>query len=429
MVECRRELLANGLRVVHVPMRGFHSAIAIAYVRMGPRFEAPEQNGLSHFVEHLLFKGTERFPDPETLSQQVDAHGVELTGATLPDYVEVVAGSHTRHFAQAIALLAEVLLRPRFAAEHVEIERRVVLEEMGQYRDLTGDGASVDELAHELMWPRHAQAFCCLGSRANVARFSRDDLDAHYRRFLNARNVVICVAGSFAEGDVSRQIAEAFGGLSSGEQAASSAPDDAQDEPRHLFCGARSQMAYLKLCHKACSFHDPKVYPVAVVSDILGGGVTSRLFSRLRERDGLVYDISACPALFSDCGWVEVATSTSRGKVAPTVEAAIEEIRRLADEGVSEDYLQMIKERAACNMELLEDSPPDVAEWFGSREVRLAPDDLLTPTDEAERLKKVTADEVRDVAREVFQPARRSLVIVGPTSWPQRRRIRRAVAQ
>ncbi len=429
MLDCRREVLANGLRVIYVRMPSFHSAIAIAYLRTGPRFESPEQNGLSHFAEHVLFKGTERFPDPESLSRAIDAHNVELNGATMPEYIEVVSGSHTRHFGQALALLSEVLLHPRFAADHVEVERRVVLEEMGQYRDSGGEGASIDELAYELMWPRQGHTFRSLGSEANVARFSRDDIEAHYRRFLMARNLVVCVAGNFDERDVQGRLSEAFGPLAAGEPSACVPLENAQAAPRPLFRRAPSQMTHLKLCHKACSCRDPRVYPLAVISDILGGGVTSRLFTRLREREGLVYDVSAGATLFSDAGWVEVVTTTSRHKVARTVEATVEEVRRLADEGIPEGQLQVFKERVACNMEMLEDSPPDIAEWLGVREVLLSPEKLALPSDEAERLKGVTAAEVAAVAREVFAPEHRSLVVLGPCSWLERRRIRRAVAQ
>jgi len=345
----------------------------------------------------------------------------------MPEYTEFVAACHSRHFLSGLSLLSEVVVRPRFAAEHVEIERKVVLEEMGQYRDLGSDGASIDELSHELMWPEQAHAFRSLGSEGGVARFTRDELEAHYRRFLRAGNMVVCVAGNFPESEVAGLLEERFGGIEAG--APTTAPElaDSQDSPRLLFRRAPTQLAHLKLCHKACSYHDPKVYPVVVISDILGGGVTSRLFTRLRERDGLVYDISAASTLFSDCGWVEVATTTSRRKVAPTVAATIEEIERLAREGIAEDQLQVFKEHVACSMEILEDNPSDVAEWLGVREILLAPEKLVTPTDEAERLKRVTADEVRSVAQEIFQPSRRSLVVVGPTSWLQRRGIRRLV--
>lgn len=429
MLDCRRETLPNGLRVIYVRMPSFHSAIAIAYLRMGPRFETPEQNGLSHFVEHVLFKGTRRFPDPVAVSREIDAYGLELNGATMPEYTEIVAGSHARHFRHALELLAEILLHPRFAPEHVEVERRVVLEEMSQYRDLAGEGASIDELCNELMWPHEGYRFSCLGAEDRVAEFTREDVEAHYRRFLTAGNLVLCVAGNFSERDVADALGPVLHGLSGGGTAASRGLDGQQSGARRLFRSAPTQLAHVKLCHKACSYHDPEVYPILLISDILGGGVTSRLFARLREREGLVYDISSGTTLFADCGWVDVATTTRRGKLADTVEATLEEIRRLADEGVGESQLQCVKERVACGMEILEDSPGDVAEWLGAREVLLAPAKLVTPTDEAERLQAVTPEEIRRVAQQVFQPARRSLVVVGPTSWLQRRRIGRSIAR
>ena len=424
MIESRRETLPNGLRIIYVPMPGFHSAIATVYVRMGPRFEGTSENGLSHFVEHVLFKGTDRHPDPESLSREIDAIGAELNGATMPEYTELMVSCHSRHFVRGLELLSEVVLKPRFRADHVETERRVVIEEMGQYRDIIGGELSIDELSYELMWPKQSHAFSCLGPEANAARFTRDDVVAQYERFLKAANMVVCVAGNFPEREVRDVLGERYGGLAAGEAVACPPLRDSQASAQCLFRGARTRMAYVKLCHKACSYHDPKLYAVLVLSDILGGGVTSRLFARLRERDGLVYDVSSNTTLFSDCGWLDIATTTSRGKLAATVAASLEEIARLAEEGVDDGQLQTIKDRVACHMEIVEDSPADVADWFGVREILLAPADLASPTQEAERLKSVTVEGVRSTAGELFQPARRSLVVVGPSTWGQRRRIR-----
>jgi len=429
MLDCTRNTLDNGLRVIYVRMPSFHSAIAMVFLRMGPRFEAREENGLSHFTEHLLFKGTEKYPDPDSISREIDALGAELNGATMPEYTELFVSCHTRHFGRGLRMLADIVTRPRFAPEHVEAERRVVLEEMGQFRDLVGEGVSIDEMAYELMWPTRSYSFNGLGCPENVARFRRDDLIAHYARFLRARNMVVCVAGNFDEAEVAAILGERFGGLDGGEAARNVPLENVQDSARHVFRRSPTKMAYLKLCHKACSYHDPVLYRVLVLSDILGGGVTSRLFSRLREREGLVYDVSANTTLFSDCGSVDIATTTSRDKVAATVEATLEEIHRLADDGIQEDYLQGIKDRVACHMEILEDSPPDVADWLGVRELLLSPEKLVTPTEEARQLDSVTVEGIRTAAQEVFLPARRSLVVVGPTSWFQRRRIRKAVVR
>ena len=428
MLESKRETLPNGLRIITVPMPSFHSAMCTVYVRMGPRFERPAENGLSHFVEHVLFKGTQQHPDTEAISREIDAIGAELNGATMPEYTELMVSCHSRHFARGLELLSEVALSPRFESEHVEAERSVVIEEMGQYRDSVGGELSIDELSYELMWPKQSHAFNCLGRDKHVARFTRDDVEAHYRRFLTGRNVVVCVAGNFDESTVSNVLGERFGGLDSGVAEACPPLHDDQVAAQSLFHRTHTRMAYVKLCHKACSYHDPKLHAVLVLSDILGGGVTSRLFSRLRERDGLVYDVSSNTTLFSDCGWLDIATTTSKGKLAATVSATLEEIARLTGEGVGEAQLQAIKDRVACQMEILEDSPPDVADWFGVREILLSPDELVSPTQEAERLKNVSVGDVRSAAAEVFGPGRRSLVVVGPSTFLQRRRIRGALA-
>ena len=422
MLTPRRERLPNGLRVIYVPMAGLHSANAALYVRMGPRFESPEDNGLSHFVEHVVFKGSERLPDSEAVARETDAAGADLNGATEPEHVEFLASSHHRHFRRTLELLAELVLRPRLDPADVETERKVILEESSQYRDLLG--VNVGELAYKLMWRGESHHFQCLGPEENIRRFSADDLRRHYRRFLTASNMVLCVAGNFGESEVGDVVAAEFGSLPRGEPLACATLRDGQRAPRHLFRRGRARRAYVRLCHKACSYVDPRLHPVLVASEILGGGVTSRLFARLREREGLVYDVSSGTTHYSDCGWVDIATVTSPANAEAALGAALDEIRRLADEGIEDEYLGLIKERAACHMEILEDGPPDVAEWFGVREILFAPDPLLAPTDEAERLKSVTVEQVQAAAQDVFVPARRSLVVVGPCTPDQRRRFR-----
>ncbi len=428
MLQFTRQTLPNGTRVIYAAMPGFHSAIATLYLRMGPRFESPQENGISHFAEHVLFKGTAEYPDPEALAHAMDASGAELNGATMPEYTELAAASHTRNFLRALHLLTQVALHPLFDPRHVEIERQVVLEEMGQSRDVPGDGVTVDELVHEAMWPGHAHQFQSLGPERNIRAITPDDLRRHYQRFLKGSNVVISVAGNYPHDEVAAMLADTFGCLEPGQPLSSPALPDGQSAPRHRFMWAPSRMAYLRLCHKAYSYSDPRSYALMILSEALGGGVTSRLFSRLRERDGLVYDIYSAIPLFHDCGWVEIATTTSRGNVALAVQAALEEARKIAEEGIPEGQLLTIREKIACNLEMLQDSPPDLAEWMGTRELLLAPDEIITPQGEANRLAQVTASELREVAREVFQPQRRTLVVVGPCPWTHRRRIRRLLA-
>ena len=428
MLQFTRQTLPNGTRVIYAAMPGFHSAMAAVYLRMGPRFESSEENGISHFVEHVLFKGTSEYPDPEALAHAMDACGAELNGATMPEYTELAAASHTKNFTRALHILTQVALHPRFEPQHVEIERQVVLEEMGQARDVPGDGVAMDELVQQSMWPDQAHQFQPLGCERNIRTITPDDLRRHYQRFLKGRNIVISVAGNFPQDEVATVVAETFGRLEAGQPQPGPALSDGQSAPRHRFMWAPSRMAHLRLCHKAYAYSDPRSYALVILSEALGGGVTSRLFSRLRERDGLVYDVYSATPLFHDCGWIEIATTTSRRNVAPAVQAVLEEARKIADEGIPEEQLLTVKEKIACNLEILHDDPADLAEWMGIREFLLAPDEIITPEGEANRLAQVTASEVREVAREVFRPQRRTLVVVGPCRWAHRRQIRRLLA-
>ncbi len=428
MLQFTRQTLPNGARVIYAAIPGLHSAMAVVYLRMGPRFESPDENGISHFAEHVLFKGTAAYPDPEALARAMDACGAELNGATMPEYTELVAASHTKNFTRALHLLTQVALHPIFDPQHVETERQVVLEEMGQSRDVPGDGVTVDELVHETMWPGQAHQFQSLGSERNIRCITPDRLKRHYQRFLRGSNIVISVAGNFPQDEIAALIADTFGRLEAGQPLSGPALRDGQSEPRHRFLRGPGRMLYLRLCHKAYSYSDPRSYALVILSEALGAGVTSRLFSRLRERDGLVYDIYAATSFFRDCGWLEIGTTTSRRNVAPAVQAILEEARKIADEGIPGEQLDTIKEKIACNLDMLQDSPADLAEWMGTRELLLAPDEIITPESEASRLAQVTTSAVRQAAREVFRPQRRTLVVVGPCPWSRRRQIRRLLA-
>ena len=425
MDEPERRTLPNGLRTIKVHMPYLHSAVLAVYIRIGPRFETPEDNGLSHFVEHMLFKGTSNHPNGLDISEAADEMGAELNGATVPEYSEIILSAHRRHLEKGAGLLAEMITQPLFTPEQVERERSVILEEIGQYRNDAGANINIDELSYNLMWPGQSFSFGCLGPEANVARFDAGRLRAHYERYYVPGNIVVCLGGNFEQDRADAMLEEMFGSLA-GEVTIDEPPiQHDQHAPRALFQRSTSQLAYVRLCHKACSYNDPDLLPVLVISDLLGGGISSRLFSELREERGLVYDVNAQPALFSDVGSVDVLTSTTASRLAETIGATMAVIRKLIDDGVSQQELAKMKDRVACHMELMSDSPLDVVDWFGAREMLSHPEQLETPADVVRKLADVTPDDVNGVMRKIFVPERRALAVVGPIGWLTRRRVRR----
>ena len=417
--------LPNGLRVIKVPMRHLRSALAVMHIKSGPRFETPGRNGIPHFVEHMLFKGTPSHPGPVELSKAVSRIGADLNGSTMAEYSELTLSAHAQWFREGLALLADMLLRPSFDEYQIERERPVILSEMARERNDQGEVIDIDELSYSLMWPEAAGSFSCLGSPETIRRITRGDLLLHYQAFYAPANMVLCIAGNYGDdADLDACLAELFGSFQRTAAPAVPPAPDPQRRPLSLFKNTHTQTASLKLCHRACSYRDPDFRATLVLNDILGGGVSSRLFTVLREDLGLVYDVSSAATLFSDAGSIDIYTSAEPDAVAQTVEAAIAVTQDLAG-GIDPDELEMYKQRVACQLDMLRDNPGDMAEWYGVRELLLEPERIETPGEEAGRLREVTADELTRVAQGIFRPDRRSLVALGPCNSRVQRRVRR----
>lgn len=421
-----RKSLQNGLRVILAPVGNLHSVSIAVYCRSGPRFEPVGKNGITHFVEHLLFRGTERYPNSATLSAAADSVGADLNGATFPEYTEITLNIHHRHLTAGMEIMGDLICRPRFDAEVFPRETRVVLEELAQQRDGDGSPVNLDELAHRQMWPRQRFSFSSIGRPSVLRSLGRLDVLQHYRRMFCPQNVVLTMAGAFDVQNAMRLVRRHFSNLPDGTAFRVPPIVDRQRHPRLTFRRHTSPVVHIRLCHKACSYQDPNLVHMLLLCDILGGGISSRLFRSLRDELGLVYDVGANPVMFSDAGALEIATSTTRARAPLTVKALLAELNRLLSEGIPDEELRTVKRRAANHLELMLDSPPDLVEWFGVRELLLAPRRPPTPHDQLEKVLSTTADDLMRMARKVFRPERRNLLVVGALNDAQRERIRDA---
>ncbi|HUW33408.1 MAG TPA: pitrilysin family protein [Planctomycetota bacterium] len=419
----QKTTLPNGLRLIRVHMPSVHSVAAGLYVKSGPRFESAEKSGISHFVEHMLFKGTRHIPNSRAISDAVENIGGDINGSTMPEYSEFSLVVHPRHLDEGLRMFSDILLDSVFDPNELENEKQIIIEEISQYLDVAGDSVSLDELSYNLMWPTKSTSYSALGSDETIKRFTRDDIVEHYRRFFVPSNMVLTIAGNFDPAHVDSLVAELFGGISGEVQIPEPEYIPNVSFPRMIYKKMPTRMGYMKLCHKACSYRDPNLLAVLVVCDILGGGTASKLFARLREELGLVYDISTSAALYSDVGSIDVMTSTNSPKLVPTLQGILDVTGELAVKGITEHELARVKDRVACQMEFLLDSPGDLVEWFGARELLAEPGKLDTPAGEVEHLRAVTTDDVNRVMKQCFVPGKRGLVLVGAASWPQRRKI------
>ncbi len=424
-----KKTLSNGLRVIFLHMPHVHSVVCSAFVGMGSRYETPEQAGLSHLVEHMLFRGARGYKNSQELLEAIDDFGGASDAVTCPEYSAFITSAHARRAEDALRVLIDLLLGGDFREEDLRVEREIVIEEIGAFKGADGDYVSIDDMAYDLMWKRkqtHAPSF---GTERSLRSFTVDDLRAHYERFFTPRAMVLCLAGRFDRGALERRIEDELGGLAGDKPQVEGAVADDQRRPQCLFARFPSAGVHVKLCHKAFSYRDPELTAMLIAADILGGGVSCRLMSAARERAGLVYDISCAPTLFRDVGSIDIHTRTSRGNLVKTLRVILDELDRLVQEGVTERELRRTEESVFTQMHYVMDSSMEMANWFGVEELLSEPETPETPERQAEKVRNTTKEEVDNLLRRVFRPDRRNLVVVGQTGPWLKWRARRLLAR
>jgi predicted Zn-dependent peptidase len=425
MYSYERQVLPNGLRVLYIQLPHIHSVVMAAYIGVGSRYEVEERMGISHLLEHMLFRGAREFKSSLELLQAVDDIGGEIDAYTSPEHSAVLLQVHSRHCQRGLGLLGDVVLGGHFRQEDLETEKLIIQEEIGQFMNNKGDYICIDDLSYNLMWKTGSLNASSFGDKKTVERISRGNLEEHYRRFFVPENMVLCVSGNFDEREVGRWVAESFGQFKGKLEVKKPSHVVEQDAPRSVFKSAPSRTVSLKLCHKAYPYKHPKVLITYLIADVLGGGISSRLLSNVRERLGLVYEIASYPTLFSDVGSVDIYTYTKKANFEKTVKAIMEEIHRLVENGITQEELKRTEERVFSQMQLTMDSPMAMASWFGIEELLIRPEKPERPEVQAEKVHNIELEEVAEVTREIFAPERRNLVAVGSTGWLERKRVRR----
>ncbi|MFQ5956736.1 MAG: M16 family metallopeptidase [Candidatus Brocadiales bacterium] len=425
MYNYEKEVLPNGLRVLYMRMPHIHSVVMAAYIGIGSRYEKDEKLGLSHLLEHMLFRGPRDFKDSLELLQAVDDIGGEIDAYTSPEYSAVLIQVHKKHGKRALEILGGILLGGNFREADLYTEKHIIQEEISEFMDNKGDYICIDDISYNLMWKTGSINSVSFGDKKTIDNITREDLEDHYERFFVAENVVICVSGNFDKEKVRSWIEDAFGEFRG--RLVSSKPSliVEQKAPKCLFKKVSSQATRFKLCHKAYPYKHPNVLTTLLVTDVLGGGISSRLPSNVRERLGLAYEITSYPTLFSDVGSVDIYTSTKKGNFEKTVTAVMDEVNKLVESGISREELRRTEERVYSQMQFIMDSPLAMANWFGTEELLIKPAEPDRPEIQAKKVHRITPEKISRVIKEIFVPERRNMVVVGPTGLWERKRVRK----
>lgn len=408
-----KTVLPNGVRVVTGPMTGVKSASLIFYFDVGARYEQNETAGVSHFLEHMLFKGTERRPDAKMVSEEIEGIGGILNAGTGRESTSYWCKVPSTHFELSYDVIADILRNSLIDPEEFTKERSVVIEE------IRGTEDAPDELVHdiidEVVWADDAIGRPIAGTEETVNAITRDGMVDFWRRNYSPDRLVVAAAGEVAHETVVELTERYFGDLQPSTNADSFVPASVnQDGPRLRVVERDTEQAHLCIGLPALPYLSERRYVQGTIEAILSSGMSSRLFQEIREKRGLVYSVYGYFRPYEDVGEGVIYAGTDLKRVDETIGAILNELRRLRDEGVPEDELQRTKDLRKGRLLMGFEDSKSVASWVGSQE--LAYGEIRTPEQVMEQIEAVTAEQVHELAQELFRTDRLSLALIGPYS-------------
>ncbi|HLK42898.1 MAG TPA: pitrilysin family protein [Thermoleophilia bacterium] len=407
--------LPNGLRVVSAPMPGAKSVAVMVMVAAGSRYEHRENSGIAHFCEHMFFKGTEKRPTAKDISAEVDGMGGEFNAFTSKEYTGYYIKCAAEHRDQALDVLADQLLRSKFDGEEVEREKGVIIEELNMYVDTPRD--HVDSVYDHLVFGDQPLGWDIIGTKDTIRAANRqtflDYLDAWYA----PRRIVVGAAGAVDGGFVD-EVSRQFGGLEDRATGAPAPLDMVQITPRVSLDTRDSDQAHLRLGVRGVPTDSPDRYAMQVLSAVLGGGMSSRLFIEVRERHGLAYYVFCHHASYDDAGTLFAQAGVDTSRIDLAVTTIMREFRRMAEEPIGEEELRRTKNFLKGRLVLqLEDSRGLIT--FGLRR-QVLENSLVEPEEVLAGIEAVTAADVQRLATEVIRDEGLNFALVGPFDDPQR---------
>lgn len=420
MISCHKKTLSNGLRITVVSLPHLHSAEIAIYLKVGGRHDPAGKEGLSHFLEHMLFRGTADYPTTLELETAFETLGGSVNAATDADSTCFYARIHPSHAAEGLGIFASMLLRPTLTG--IEVEKRIITEEALEDTNEKGEDINPDNLASRLLWPDHPLGVPTVGTLSSIAGFTGQDLLEQMRRYYVPANTVVAVAGDVGPDAIFSACEEFFAGWEGSlPPDTSPAPED-QKSPRSLFVRDMDSQIALQFAFRSFRRGDRRIAVSRLIRRILCGGGSSRLLMSLRERLGIAYSVNASLSAYDESGCFAVDLATAPENLNRAVEQVLLETRLLATEPMDGEELERVKRGYFFDLDYSRDSTYEMGARYGWGELMGI---FTTIEQDQEESAAVTVEDIMETARLLFAPSALNLVAVGPWKAPARREVER----
>ncbi len=410
MANYNKIVLPNGLRIITILNKEALATTFLVLVEAGSKYETKEINGLSHFLEHMCFKGTLKRPMAIDISTELDSLGAQYNAFTSQEYTGYYAKVESHKLDKALDIVTDLYMNPVFDVNEIEKEKGVIIEELNMYEDLPM--RKVSEVFMDLLYGNQPAGWDVGGKKEIIRILNREDFLKYRGQHYLAKSTLIVVAGAFDEKDIISKIEKGFGHIGDTEKGKKLAVVESQTKPAVKVKYKEVDQTHIILGCRAFSLRDSRRYILDVLADVLGGGMSSRLFQKVRDELGAAYYVRAEADLFTDHGYLAVSSGVDHAKLEKVIETVLGEMKKLATDLVQPDELQKAKNHLIGKIILGLESSDELASFYGGQEI--LGEEIVIPQELIKKIESVKAEEILTLAGEIFQDSKLNLALIGP---------------
>ncbi|MEK7081947.1 MAG: pitrilysin family protein [Patescibacteria group bacterium] len=404
-----KTILPSGLRLITVPMKDNPTATVLVLVEAGSKYETKTNNGVSHFLEHMCFKGTKKRPTPLSISHELDSIGAQYNAFTAQEFTGYFAKGQFGDRAQLLDVVSDIYLNSTLPAEALEKERGVIIEEINMYEDIPQRQVADEFMA--LIYPNQPAGFSIAGSKEHIRAMKRENfLDYRQAHYL-AQATTVVIAGNIDEEKVKGEVIVAFKNSPVGKKSPKLAVMEKQKKPVLAIKEKKTDQTHFILGVRSFGLFDKRDIPLRLLAEVLGGGMSSRLFQKLREEMGVCYYVKADNEAFTDHGIFGVAAGVTPARLAEVVKVVLAEFEKFKKTPVAAEELAKAKAHLIGSMFLSLESSDAIAEYYGFQEIFKK--EIKKPAEIAEKIRAISAAALQKIASEIFVENKLNLAVIG----------------
>jgi predicted Zn-dependent peptidase len=412
--------LDSGLRIITIPVENANSVTALILVGTGSKYETKDINGISHFLEHMFFKGTEKRPTTLKISETLDSVGGQYNAFTSQEVTGFWAKVDKSHSDIALDWLTDIFLNSKFDEKEMEREKGVIIEEANMYLDTPM--AYIGDLWENLLYGDQPAGWRVIGEKENIQSFNRKKVLDYYKAHYSPSNIIVCVAGAVDSNEMEEKIKSYFKGKKDIKIGQKVKVKESQTEPNVLLHYKKTDQTHFCLGVRAYDLFDKRRYALALLAVILGGNMSSRLFIKVRERNGLAYSIHTSADNSTDTGYLVTQAGIDHKNLEKSIKLILQEYKNLKDKKITAKELQKAKDYVKGSTSLHLDSSDSQASFYAIQE--LLEGNILTAEEKFKKIDEVSVDDIKNVAEDIFVLEKLNLAVIGPVEEKDKERIK-----